>query len=54
MRKAAEVLNPYFQIRSLRDFNAKFGRQWVPGAILVEEIGAIGRSNCSTPAWRVG
>ena len=41
LRKAAELLNPYFQIKSLRDFNAKFDPQWVPRSIVVEEVGAI-------------
>ena len=38
MKKAAEVLNPYFQIKSLRDFNAKFDPHWVPRAIVIEEV----------------
>jgi lysylphosphatidylglycerol synthetase-like protein (DUF2156 family)/elongation factor P--beta-lysine ligase len=38
LKKAAEVLNPYFQIKSLRDFNAKFDPDWVPRAIMVEEV----------------
>jgi lysyl-tRNA synthetase class 2 len=29
-RRLVGVLNPFFQIRSLRDFNAKFDPQWVP------------------------
>lgn len=29
-RYAVGVLNPFFQIKSLRDFNAKFGPEWVP------------------------
>ena len=32
------MLNPYFQIKSLRDFNAKFDPDWVPRAIMVEEV----------------
>jgi lysyl-tRNA synthetase len=38
LKKMAEVLNPYFQIKSLRDFNAKFNPRWVPRAIVVEEV----------------
>jgi lysyl-tRNA synthetase, class II len=34
----AELLNPYFQIKSLRDFNAKFDPHWVPRAIVIEEV----------------
>ena len=29
-RWAVGVLNPFFQIKSLHDFNAKFGPQWLP------------------------
>jgi lysyl-tRNA synthetase class 2 len=29
-RKLVGALNPFFQIRSLRDFNAKFNPEWVP------------------------
>jgi lysyl-tRNA synthetase len=29
-RKLVGVLNPFFQIRSLRDFNAKFDPEWLP------------------------
>ncbi|PVZ09531.1 lysine--tRNA ligase [Actinomycetospora cinnamomea] len=29
-RRAVGVLNPFFQVRSLHDFNAKFGPQWLP------------------------
>jgi lysyl-tRNA synthetase, class II len=38
LKKVAEVLNPYFQIQSLRDFNAKFEPRWVPRAIVVSEV----------------
>jgi lysyl-tRNA synthetase class 2 len=41
LRKVAEVLNPYFQIKSLRDFNAKFDPDWVPRSIVVEDPGAM-------------
>lgn len=29
-RRLVSVLNPFFQIRSLRDFNAKFNPEWLP------------------------
>ncbi|MFC5062698.1 lysine--tRNA ligase [Actinomycetospora atypica] len=29
-RRAVGVLNPFFQVRSLHDFNAKFDPQWLP------------------------
>jgi lysylphosphatidylglycerol synthetase-like protein (DUF2156 family) len=41
LKKVAEVLNPYFQIKSLRDFNAKFDPEWVPRAIVVEDPAAM-------------
>ena len=37
-RKLAQVLNPYFQIESLRDFNAKFDPEWVPRSIIVQDV----------------
>jgi lysylphosphatidylglycerol synthetase-like protein (DUF2156 family) len=37
-KRVAEVLNPYFQIKSLRDFNSKFDPHWVPRAIVIEEV----------------
>jgi lysyl-tRNA synthetase, class II len=37
LKRVAEVLNPFFQIKSLRDFNAKFDPEWVPRAIVVED-----------------
>ncbi len=30
--------SPYFQIRSLRDFNAKFDPEWVPRSIVVQDV----------------
>ncbi|RKQ93019.1 lysyl-tRNA synthetase [Solirubrobacter pauli] len=36
-RRLAHVLNPYFQIESLRDFNAKFDPEWVPRSIVVQD-----------------
>jgi lysylphosphatidylglycerol synthetase-like protein (DUF2156 family) len=38
LKRVAELLNPYFQIKSLRDFNAKFEPHWVPRAIVIEEV----------------
>jgi lysyl-tRNA synthetase, class II len=35
LRRVAQVLNPYFQIESLRDFNAKFDPEWLPRSIVV-------------------
>ncbi|MDT7773612.1 MAG: lysyl-tRNA synthetase, class, partial [Pseudonocardiales bacterium] len=29
-RRLVGALNPFFQIRSLRDFNAKFNPEWLP------------------------
>ena len=45
-RRLAAVLSPYFQIRSLRDFNAKFDPEWVPRSIVVQdpEDLAVGRA----------
>ena len=40
-KKIAEVLNPYFQIKSLRDFNAKFDPRWAPRSIMVEDVGSM-------------
>jgi lysyl-tRNA synthetase, class II len=37
-RRLALVLSPYFQITSLRSFNAKFDPEWVPRAIVVEDL----------------
>ncbi|MEX5718381.1 lysine--tRNA ligase [Geodermatophilus maliterrae] len=34
-RWAVGVLNPYFQIRSLRDFNARFDPEWLPRVLAV-------------------
>ncbi|MCW2953850.1 MAG: lysyl-tRNA synthetase [Conexibacter sp.] len=41
LRKLAEVLNPFFQIKSLRDFNAKFEPEWLARSIVVEDPGAM-------------
>jgi lysyl-tRNA synthetase class 2 len=37
----ATVLNPFFQIKSLRDFNAKFDPEWLPRSIVLEDAAAI-------------
>jgi lysylphosphatidylglycerol synthetase-like protein (DUF2156 family) len=42
-RRIGQLLSPYFQITSLRDFNAKFDPQWVPRTIVVEDLGSIPR-----------
>jgi lysyl-tRNA synthetase, class II len=41
LKRLAELLNPFFQIKSLRDFNEKFGPEWVPRSIVVEDPGAM-------------
>jgi lysylphosphatidylglycerol synthetase-like protein (DUF2156 family) len=41
LKRVAELLNPFFQIKSLRDFNEKFEPEWVPRAIVVEDPGAM-------------
>jgi lysyl-tRNA synthetase, class II len=38
MKKVAEILNPYFQIKSLRDFNQKFSPDWAPRSIVVDSV----------------
>lgn len=40
-QKVARGLNPYFQIQSLRDFNAKFGPQWLPRSIVVDDLSEL-------------
>jgi lysyl-tRNA synthetase class 2 len=41
LKKIAEVLNPFFQIESLRDFNEKFAPEWLPRSIVVEDPAAM-------------
>jgi len=41
LKRVAELLNPFFQIKSLRDFNEKFAPEWVPRAIVVEDPGSM-------------
>ncbi|HTU15087.1 MAG TPA: lysine--tRNA ligase [Solirubrobacterales bacterium] len=38
LKRLAEMLNPFFQIKSLRDFNAKFDPDWWPRSIVVEDV----------------
>ncbi len=40
-KRLAEAPNPYFQIKSLRDFNAKFEPEWLPRSIVVENPAAM-------------
>jgi lysylphosphatidylglycerol synthetase-like protein (DUF2156 family) len=40
-KRLAEALNPFFQITSLRDFNAKFAPEWLPRSIVVETHAAM-------------
>jgi lysylphosphatidylglycerol synthetase-like protein (DUF2156 family) len=40
-RRMAKALSPYFQITSLRDFNARFDPEWVPRSIVVEDVEAL-------------
>ncbi|MDX6698728.1 MAG: lysyl-tRNA synthetase, class [Solirubrobacteraceae bacterium] len=40
-KRIADLLNPYFQIESLRDFNEKFAPDWLPRSIVVEEPTAM-------------
>jgi lysylphosphatidylglycerol synthetase-like protein (DUF2156 family) len=42
-KRVAEVLSPYFQITSLRTFNAKFDPEWVPRSIVVEDVDDLPR-----------
>lgn len=38
LRRFALTMSPYFQITSLRDFNAKFDPDWEPRSIVVEDV----------------
>jgi lysylphosphatidylglycerol synthetase-like protein (DUF2156 family) len=42
-RRVASALNPFFQIRSLRDFNEKFQPEWLPRSIIVEDPAAFAK-----------
>ncbi len=37
-RRLARGLNPFFQIQSLRDFNQKFGPEWLPRSLVIDEV----------------
>ncbi|HEX4016979.1 MAG TPA: lysine--tRNA ligase [Frankiaceae bacterium] len=37
-KRAVDVLNPFFQIKSLHDFNAKFSPSWVSRVLVYQEI----------------
>jgi lysyl-tRNA synthetase, class II len=41
LRRLATILNPFFQIKSLRDFNAKFDPDWSPRSIVVEAADSL-------------
>jgi lysyl-tRNA synthetase, class II len=41
LKRVAEALNPFFQIKSLRDFNAKFAPEWLPRSIVVQTPAAM-------------
>jgi lysylphosphatidylglycerol synthetase-like protein (DUF2156 family) len=36
-RRFIELLNPFFQIRSLHDFNAKFAPEWLPRCLVYRD-----------------
>lgn len=40
-RRLARGLNPFFQIQSLRDFNQKFDPEWLPRAIVIDDLGDL-------------
>ncbi|MGY1746846.1 lysine--tRNA ligase [Blastococcus sp. SYSU D00695] len=42
-RWAVGVLNPFFQIESLRDFNARFGPEWLPRVLAVRRVADLPR-----------
>ena len=35
------MLNPYSQVKSLRDLNTKFDPRWAPRSIMVEDVGSM-------------
>lgn len=43
MRKFASLLNPFFQIESLRNFNDKFDPDWWPRSIVIEDVEAAAK-----------
>jgi lysyl-tRNA synthetase class 2 len=42
-KRVAEVLNPFFQVKSLRDFNEKFHPEWLPRSIVIEDPAAMAK-----------
>lgn len=40
-RRIARGLNPFFQIQSLRDFNAKFYPEWLPRSLVIDDVGNL-------------
>jgi lysyl-tRNA synthetase, class II len=40
-RRLAKGLNPFFQIQSLRDFNQKFGPEWLPRSLVIDDVGDL-------------
>src|ERR1700709_1771313 len=42
-RLMAKGLNPFFQIQSLRDFNQKFGPEWVPRSVVIDDLADLPR-----------
>jgi lysylphosphatidylglycerol synthetase-like protein (DUF2156 family) len=43
MRWGIGLLNPFFQVKSLHDFNAKFSPEWLPRVIVYERRADLGR-----------
>jgi lysylphosphatidylglycerol synthetase-like protein (DUF2156 family) len=43
LKRVATALNPFFQIKSLRDFNEKFAPEWLPRSIVVEDPAAMAK-----------
>ncbi len=41
LRRVVDVLNPYYQIRSLRDFNEKFQPEWQPRSLIYADPGDL-------------
>ncbi|MGH3798174.1 MAG: lysine--tRNA ligase [Pseudonocardiaceae bacterium] len=42
-RRAIRVLSPFFQIKSLHDFNARFGPQWLPRVLVYRRPADLSR-----------
>jgi lysylphosphatidylglycerol synthetase-like protein (DUF2156 family) len=40
-RSLAKGLDPFFQVKSLRDFNQKFRPEWLPRSIVIEDPAAM-------------